>query len=282
MTAPEFEASAIVAAGERAMKEGDKGEDVLDADGPRPRGARAEDLPAENARSRRSSVDSRVKPPSTNIRDRSMVSILWYHSVRILLGILATVVFRWRATGQRNVPVTGGALLVCNHVSFLDVVFLGIPLRRPLNYVARSTLFVPGLGWFIRSVGAFPIQREGIGASGMKETLRRLRAGGIVTLFPEGTRSRDGKLGPLKPGIAVLVQRIGVPVVPAGLAGMFEIWPRSRRLPVPHPIRIHYGPPIYPAELAGLDTEAITALIRDRIDQSQLEASRALHSDMTN
>ena len=101
-------------------------------------------------------------------------------------------------------------------MSFLDVFFVGIPLQRPLNYVARSTLFVPVLGPFIRSVGGFPIQREGIGASGMKETLKRLRAGGIVALFPEGTRSPDGELGPLKPGIAVLASRVGVPVVPAG------------------------------------------------------------------
>ena len=282
MTAPDFEGSAVVAAGDRPTDEHGPGREVRDADDPRPSTAHAEGPPAGIVRSKLTSVDSLKIPPSKPVRDRSMASTLWYHSVRYMLGILASVVFRWRATGQRNVPVSGGALLVSNHVSFLDVVFLGIPLGRPLNYVARSTLFFPGLGWFIRSVGAFPIQREGMGASGMKETLRRLRAGGVVTLFPEGTRSRDGKLGPLKPGIAVLVQRIGVPVIPAGLAGMFEIWPRSRRLPVPHPIRIHYGPPIYPAELAGLDTEAITALIRDRIEQSQLMAARALHCDMMN
>jgi 1-acyl-sn-glycerol-3-phosphate acyltransferase len=214
-------------------------------------------------------------------RDRSVPSTMWYHAVRYSCAILATVLMRWRATGQGNVPMTGGALLVANHVSFLDVVFLGIPLRRPLNYVARSTLFVPLLGPFIRSVGAFPIQREGMGASGMKETLRRLRSGGIVTLFPEGTRSSDGRLGMLKPGIAVLVARVGVPVVPAAVAGMFEIWPRSRMFPVPNPIRVHYGRPIYPDELAGLDTEAITALIRDRMEESLLEATRALQSDMT-
>ena len=109
--------------------------------------------------------------------------------------------------------------------------FWGFRLRRPLNYVARSTLFVSLVGTFIRSVGGFPIQREGIGASGMKETLKRLKAGGIVALFPEGTRSPDGELGPLKPGIAVLAARVGVPVVPAGLAGLYESWPRCARLP---------------------------------------------------
>jgi 1-acyl-sn-glycerol-3-phosphate acyltransferase len=219
--------------------------------------------------------------PKALTRDRSLRSLIWYRAVQYLLAILATVLVRWRATGQGNVPATGGVLLVSNHLSFLDVILLGLPLRRPLNYVARSTLFVSILGWFIRSVGAFPIQREGMGASGMKETLRRLRAGGIVTLFPEGTRSYDGQLGPLKPGIAVLVQRVGVPVVPAGVAGMFEVWPRSRPFPVPHPVRIHYGRPIYPNELEGLDTEAITGLIRNRMEESFLEASRALRNDMT-
>jgi 1-acyl-sn-glycerol-3-phosphate acyltransferase len=153
--------------------------------------------------------------------------MIWYRLVQYLIATLAAALLRWRATGGRNVPESGGVLLVSNHLSYLDVIFLGIPLRRPLNYVARSTLFVPVLAFLMRSVGGFPIQREGMGASGIKETLRRLRAGGIVTLFPEGTRSLDGELGPLKPGIAVLVSRAGVPVVPVGLAGTSEMWPRS-------------------------------------------------------
>jgi len=206
--------------------------------------------------------------------------LIWYRFAQYGCAILGEVVWRWRATGQRNVPESGGALLVCNHVSFLDVFFLAMPLGRPVNFVARSTLFVPVLGSFIRSVGGFPIQREGIGAAGMKETLRRLRAGGIVALFPEGTRSRDGQLGSLKPGIAALAARVGVPVVPAGLAGMFEIWPRSRLFPVPHPLRIHYGTPILPDELAGLDTDSATALIRARMRASQSEACRALQGDL--
>jgi 1-acyl-sn-glycerol-3-phosphate acyltransferase len=242
---------------------------------------RGSDLPTPNAPAQDAQSRSRSKPVGFPLRDRSLHLWIWYHFVRYILATLTVVLPRWRATGQRNVPASGGVLLVCNHLSFLDVFFVGIPLRRPLNYVARSTLFVPLLGWFIRSVGGFPIQREGIGASGMKETLRRLKGGGIVTLFPEGTRSRDGELGAIKPGIAVLVGRVGVPVVPAGLAGTFEIWPRSRLIPVPHPVRVHYGRPILPGELAGLDTEAITALIRDRMQESHREACRALRSDMT-
>jgi 1-acyl-sn-glycerol-3-phosphate acyltransferase len=230
---------------------------------------------------------SRSKPSGTRRRepaggrDRSLALMAWYRGVRFVTATLAAVLLRWRATGHRNVPEAGGVLLVSNHLSYLDVFFLGIPLRRPLNYVARSTLFLPVLGTLIRSVGGFPIQREGMGASGMKETLRRLRAGGIVTLFPEGTRSPDGELGALKSGIAVLVARAGVPVVPVGLAGTFEIWPRSRLVPVPHPIRIHYGRPIRPDELAGMAAEAVTALIRERLAECRLEALRGLRRDMT-
>ncbi len=209
-----------------------------------------------------------------------MGSWLWYRFVQYLSATLMVALFRWRASGQANVPASGGAILVCNHVSFLDVFFVGIPLGRPLNYMARSTLFVPVLAQFMRSVGAFPIQREGVGVSGMKETLRRVRAGGIVVLFPEGTRSRDGHLGPLKPGVAALAAGLGVPVVPAGVAGMFEIWPRTHALPIPHPVRIHYGPPILPAELAGLDTGAATSLIRERMCLIHEQASHALARDL--
>jgi 1-acyl-sn-glycerol-3-phosphate acyltransferase len=212
--------------------------------------------------------------------DRSMGLLAWYRFIQYVVATLFAAVWSWRATGRENLPRRGGVLLVSNHLSFLDVFVLGMPLPRPLNYVARSTLFIPGLGFLMRSVGGFPIQREGMGASGMKETLRRLRNGGIVTLFPEGTRSRDGELGPLKPGIAALAARVGVPVVPAAIAGTFESWPRSRLLPVPHPIRIHYGPPIQPDDLHSLDPQAVTALIRDRIEQSLKIARRGLTRDL--
>ncbi|MEO6811686.1 MAG: lysophospholipid acyltransferase family protein [Isosphaeraceae bacterium] len=213
-------------------------------------------------------------------RDRSRLAMIWYRLVQLVSGLILLISGGFRATGREHVPRLGGALLVSNHLSHLDVFVLGLLLPRPLNYVARSSLFVPVLGPFIRSVGGFPIQREGMGAQGLKETLRRIKNGGIVTLFPEGTRSRDGELAELKAGIAVLAARTRVPVVPAAVAGTFEAWPRNRPFPGRHPVRVHYGQPIAPEELAGLDSETVTALIRDRILDCQRIARRALARDM--
>lgn len=212
--------------------------------------------------------------------ERGRLSLAWYRLVQLASILWFGTLYSIRATGRSNLPASGGALLISNHLSYLDVFVLGTLLPRPLNYVARSTLFLPILGALIRSVGGFPIQREGMGAEGLKETLRRLRRGGIVVLFPEGTRSVDGEMGELKSGIAMLAQRAKVPVIPTGLAGTFESYPRGRLFPRPFPIRIHYGPPIAPEQIAGLDSETTTRLLSDRMRESQAEARRGLAGDL--
>jgi 1-acyl-sn-glycerol-3-phosphate acyltransferase len=196
------------------------------------------------------------------------------------VGVILSAFYSLRATGRQSIPPTGSALLVSNHLSHLDVFVLGILLQRPLNYVARSTLFVPGVGAFIKSVGGFPIQRDGLGASGMKETLRRLRAGGIVALFPEGTRTRDGELGEVKAGISMLASRAKVPILPIAIAGTYEAWPRSSLFPSPSPLRVHFGEPITIEEIARLDATQLTSLIRERILDCQRIARAGLASDL--
>jgi 1-acyl-sn-glycerol-3-phosphate acyltransferase len=225
---------------------------------------------------------STIAPPRRKERsleegsDRTRLAFLWYRMVQWFFSTLLAATCALRATGRENIPSRGAAMLVSNHLSHLDVLVLGILLDRPLNYVARSTLFFFPLGPFIRSVGAFPIQRDGIGAQGLKETLRRLKRGGIVTLFPEGTRTLDGELGELKSGIALLAAKAGVPILPAAIAGTFEAWPRSRPLPGPHPIRVHFGRPIPPEQVKSLGAEALTALIRERILECQSVAREGL------
>jgi 1-acyl-sn-glycerol-3-phosphate acyltransferase len=225
-------------------------------------------------------ADADPETPQAGRADRSPLAWLWYRVVQFSVASLLSATGGLRSSGRENIPTTGGVLLVSNHLSHLDVFVLGILVPRPLNYVARSTLFLPVLGPLIRSVGGFPIQREGMGASGLKETLRRLRNGGIVVLFPEGTRSMTGALAELKPGIAVLAARARVPIIPAAVAGTFEAWPRWRPFPWAYPIRVHYGPMILPEELADLPPEAVVALIRDRILACQRVARKGLDRDL--
>ena len=213
------------------------------------------------------------------VHDRSLRMRVWYEFVRFGLVPFFFANGGLRAGGRHNVPPSGPALLVSNHASHLDSFIVGIPLQRPLNFVARSTLFLPILGPMIRSVGGFPIQREGMGAAGLKETLKRLRAGGIVILFPEGTRSHDGRVAELKTVMAVMAMRAKVSIVPAAIAGSFEAWPRTRSFPRPHPTRVEYGPAIQPGDIAGMSAQAVTELIRERILACHREALRGLARD---
>lgn len=214
----------------------------------------------------------------TRVAEGSRSARLWYETVRWATMTYCSLRGGVRVTGRENVPRSGGALLVSNHLSYLDVFVLGVGLPRRLSYVARSSLFVGPLGPLMRSVGGFPIDREAGGMAGLKETLRKLKSGSIVVLFPEGTRSRDGELGILMPGFAALA-RARVPIVPAGIAGTFEAWPRGRAVPRGHPIRVHYGPPIAPGEVEGLAPEALVGLVHGRLLEAQGVARAGLARD---
>ena len=209
-----------------------------------------------------------------------MAKLVWYRMVQGYFATILAATHGLRATGRHNIPAKGSVLLVSNHLSHLDVLILGILLDRPLNYVARSSLFFWPLGYLIKSVGAFPINRDGMGAEGFKETLRRTRSGGIVTLFPEGTRTEDGDLGEMKSGIARLVLRTRAVVVPAAIAGSFEAWPKTRWFPWSHPLRVHFGEPIPAEAMVDLDPEALTDLIRQRVLECQQVARQGVQRDL--
>ena len=125
--------------------------------------------------------------------------------------MLAVVVFRIRCFGREHVPPSGGGLVMSNHQSNMDPVLVGLATNRRLNYLARETLFAfAPFRWLIKSLDAIAIDREGLGLAGLKETLRRLKRGELVLIFPEGTRTRDGEIAPLKSGFCAVARRIRV------------------------------------------------------------------------
>jgi 1-acyl-sn-glycerol-3-phosphate acyltransferase len=154
---------------------------------------------------------------------------------------------------------------LANHESHLDPVLVGVATRRPLSFLARKTLFRGLFGLLIRSVNAIPLDREGVSVSGLREVIRRLKEGEATLIFPEGTRSPDGMLGAFQPGFGILVRRSGASVVPVGIAGAFEVWPKSRRLPRRGRIVVHVGRPIPQDQVAACTDEELLALVRRRI-----------------
>ena len=194
--------------------------------------------------------------------DRSLSSHLFYRLMQTLLLLGGVLFFRIRLRGILNEPAEGPVLVVSNHQSHLDPPMIGMFFRRPLNYMARETLFkFPPLGWLIRTLGSIPIDRDGVGLSGMKETLRRLKYGQMVLVFPEGSRTRDGQLGRLKPGFCALARRGGVKLLPVGIAGAYRAWPRTRPVPGRATIQIRVGKPMGPEDVARLDDKALIARV---------------------
>lgn len=183
--------------------------------------------------------------------------------------------FSIRVRGREHAPAQGGALVMSNHQSHLDPVLVGLASDRRLNYLARQTLFgFAPFRWLITSLDAIPLDREGLGLNGLKETLKRLKRGEMVLIFPEGTRTRDGEVGVFKPGFCALARRANVPLLPVGIEGGFDSWPRKNVLPMPAAIHIQFGPPLEPSEIEKLDDEQLVAEMRRRIAACHAEARR--------
>jgi 1-acyl-sn-glycerol-3-phosphate acyltransferase len=136
-------------------------------------------------------------------------------------------------------------LLVANHQSYLDPVLVAVHLDRPVSFLAKSELFEnPYFAWFIRSLHAFPV-RQGEGDVGaIKEMIRRLQEGNVLNVYPEGSRTETGEVAPLEKGVALVIRKAGVPVVPVAIDGSFAAWPKDAALFHPHPVRVKYGKPI--------------------------------------
>jgi 1-acyl-sn-glycerol-3-phosphate acyltransferase len=172
--------------------------------------------------------------------------------LQVIARIFTTVWFNFKTYGRENVPATGGVLLLSNHQSYLDPVLVAVQLKRPVSFMARSSLFKnPFFARFIRSLNAFPVRLGRGDVSAIKECVRQLEEGKALNVYPEGTRTLTGEIGPIEKGIALVIRRAGVPVVPVAIDGSFEAWPKGKILFHPHQIRLIYGKPMLLHELGG-------------------------------
>lgn len=196
---------------------------------------------------------------------------------RYWIRICFAVAFRIRVLGRWNVPLAGGVILASNHQSYIDPPLVATGVNRPVYFMARKSLFERFFlfGWFIRNVNAFPVDRDRGDVGAIRQTLRLLKDGAAVVVFPEATRTFDGAILDLKPGLFAIASRANVPVVPTLIDGAFEAWPRHRALPRPYPIVVAFGEPLLPQRFSGPDDMAAECHRRLIRLQSEVHAFRA-------
>lgn len=154
---------------------------------------------------------------------------------------------RMKIVGRENVPSSGGVLLVANHASYVDPLMIGVALhrRRRTYFMGKSELFRnPFVCRVFTQIGGFPIRRGSPDRAAVRHILQFLAQGDAVLIFPEGERTRTGLLSPALPGIALIVHKSGVPIVPIGLIGTYAMAPAHRRTLRRVPLTIAFGKPI--------------------------------------
>lgn len=165
--------------------------------------------------------------------------ILW-----LLVNAVGKLLFRYRVAGREHVPAQGGALIAANHASYVDIPFVGAAVRRRMWYLGRQDLFFPVLRPVLQWFGWIPIRQDRLDRSGFGKAIRLIQEGKLVVIYPEGTRTPDGRLKRGKPGIGVIVAETGCPVIPTYLAGTREVLPAGGRGISLHPVRVTFGAPI--------------------------------------
>jgi 1-acyl-sn-glycerol-3-phosphate acyltransferase len=191
-----------------------------------------------------------------------------YRFLRFLAWLWLRGLYGLRGHDVDRVPATGGVLIASNHCSFIDPMALGCVVDRPFTFIARGSLKGHWLyRWLTAKLDIVSIERESSDRGQLRAVLDALEAGKACVIFPEGTRSANGRLQPFRAGVVLLARLAKVPVVPAFVDGSFETWPRGAKLPgFSGRVRTYYGQPIQLAEIRDRDValktlaDAIAAL----------------------
>ncbi|MFD6426836.1 lysophospholipid acyltransferase family protein [Streptomyces sp. NPDC060198] len=199
-----------------------------------------------------------------------------------VFGPLLRLLFRPRIEGLDHVPAEGAAIIAGNHLSFSDHFLMPAMLKRRITFLAKAEYFTgPGIkgkltAAFFHSIGQIPVDRSGkeAGAAAIREGLGVLAKGELLGIYPEGTRSHDGRLYKGKVGVAVMAIRSGVPVIPCAMVGTFEIQPPGQKVPSIRQVTIRFGAPLDFSRYAGLDNQkAAIRAVTDEIMYAILNLS---------
>ena len=206
---------------------------------------------------------------------------LFYYLARFPINLFFMIFYGVRYYGRNNLPESGGVVLISNHQSHYDPPLLAIGLSRRLNFLARKSLFkFKPFAWLIDMLDAIPLDKEGIGFVGIKESIKRLKNGEIVLVMPEGERTWDGKIAPFLQGSLVLAQRTKSAILPAAICGCFEAFPRTQKYPTLWGrMRVVYGKPLLYEEIKDLTEEELRHLCETKVAELYQEAVDRLSSN---
>lgn len=216
-------------------------------------------------------ADKRLRP--------GWAQIIWHNIFRTLCTSIICPLYLVRAYGMSNVPKKGGALILCNHQSFLDPMFSQSWVRRNFSFVARDTLFEGFFGKLIGWMYTIPIRRGEADLAAMKAIIARAKEGAAVCLYPEATRTHDGKIVDIKAGFGLLARRSKASVVPMVIEGAFDCWPRTRKFPRLGKVVVMYGEAITSEQINELDNETFAQMVTDRMRSMQNECRKKMGKD---
>ncbi len=192
---------------------------------------------------------------TTDVGPTSMTVL--YRIITCIVRIGLRVWVHFKSQGGMNVPSCGGCIIASNHVSYLDPPAVACGIRhRMVRFMARDTLFRTRVSnWFFNAVQCVPIDRTKGDVAALRKGIGVLKEGGVLSLFPEGTRSVTGELQQAKGGIGFLIAKAAVPVIPAYVHGSFEAYPKGAKRVKRGHVTVFYGPPIDPSEFLALAQE---------------------------
>lgn len=180
------------------------------------------------------------------------VSRFWYWFWKTFLMIIAKLAFGLRIEGREYEPRRGPFLVAGNHASLLDPPLVGIGLRHQSAYMAKDELFkIPILGPWLRSTGSFPVKRGTADRRAIRRSFEVLEQGGVLVIFPEGSRSTDGRLRNAEPGAAMIALRTGVKVLPAAVVNSHRVLRKGKYWPHFERVTVRYGPLIDVPKIEG-------------------------------
>ncbi|MEU1624569.1 lysophospholipid acyltransferase family protein [Streptomyces sp. NPDC020096] len=183
--------------------------------------------------------------------------------LKALLGLLMRVLFRPRVEGVENIPESGAVILAGNHLTFIDSLFLSLVVKRPVYFIGKDE-YVTGRGikgrlmaWFFTTSGMIPVDRDGAngGVAALMTGKRVLEEGKAFGIYPEGTRSPDGRLYRGRTGVARLALMTGAPVVPCATIGTDRVQPGGAGLPRITRVTVRFGEPLDFARYEGMDRD---------------------------